>query len=127
LELDFAHRRYAHFTSDGLSDQRLDQSGDQGFLPCPKVVCTCGFGFSAGAPLSGSAGLESLSSLAVRYPGSESAVCSKFREKVFFQGNLCYHADDEKIRLQEQNLWGIFSGPKGLKKQFLTAVVRAAA
>jgi hypothetical protein len=32
---------------------------------------------------------------------SEELVCSKFREKVFFQGNLCYHGVDARIRLQE--------------------------
>lgn len=36
-------------------------------------------------------------------------------EKVIHRGNLCYHAVDERIRNQEQNLWGIFLGPKGPK------------
>jgi hypothetical protein len=40
---------------------------------------------------------------------------------------LCYHAADERIQLQKQKPSGIFSGPKGPKNQFLTAVVKAAA
>ena len=44
----------------GLADQAINQSGRQSFLSRPVVVCACGFGFSAGAPLSGSAGLEFL-------------------------------------------------------------------
>jgi hypothetical protein len=31
-------------------------------------------------------------------------------KKLIFQGNLGYHGVDERIRLQEQKLWGIFSG-----------------
>jgi hypothetical protein len=59
--------------------------------------------------------LASLSSGAVRYLGSEGEVCQELREKLFFQRNLCYHAVDERIRLQEQKLWGIFPGPSGPK------------
>jgi len=43
----------------------------------------------------------------------------KIKEKVFYQGNLCYHGVDERIRLQEQKLWGIFPGqevPKTFSK-----------
>jgi len=47
--------------------------------------------------------------------------------KVFFQGNLCYHGVDERIRLQEHKLWGIFPGPRGPENRFLTAVAKAAA
>jgi hypothetical protein len=39
----------------------------------------------------------------------------KFLKKLFFQGNLCYHAADEKIQLQEQKFGGIFPGPRGPK------------
>jgi len=54
----------------GVADQAINQSGGQGFLPCPEVVCPCGLGFSSVAPLSGGVGLGSLSSIAVRYLGS---------------------------------------------------------
>jgi len=41
--------------------------------------------------------------------------------------NLCYHAADERIRFQEQKLWGIFYGGNGPKNHFFTAVARVAA
>src|SRR5208337_5345657 len=69
-------------------------------------------------PLPISAGLGSLSSTALRFLGSDRKVCQKFKEKVFYQGNLCYHGIDERIRLQEQKLWAIFPGPRGPKNQF---------
>jgi hypothetical protein len=37
---------------------------------------------------------------------------------------LCYHGIDERIRLQEDKLWGIFPGPRGSKNRFLTAVAK---
>jgi len=49
----------------------IDFPGRQGFLPCPAVVCPCSLGFSSIAPLSNGAGLGSLSSFVVRYPGSD--------------------------------------------------------
>ncbi len=54
----------------GVGDQAFNQSGRQGFLSCPAVVCACSLGFPSIAPLSGGAGLGSLSSTAVRYLGS---------------------------------------------------------
>jgi hypothetical protein len=39
------------------------------FLSRPAVVCACCLGFSSGSPLSGGAGLGSLSSIAVQYSG----------------------------------------------------------
>ena len=42
----------------------------------------------------------------------------KFLKKLLFQGNLCYHGVDERIRLQEQKLWGIFPGQE-VPKTFL--------
>jgi len=35
-----------------------------------------------------------------------------FEKFTFFQVNLCYHGVDERIRVQEQKLWRIFSWPK---------------
>jgi hypothetical protein len=43
------------------------------------------------------------------------------------QCNLCYHTVDERFRLQEQNLSGIFSGPMGSKNLFWIALAKAAA
>jgi hypothetical protein len=51
----------------------------------------------------------------------------RFLEKLLFQRKFCYHGADERIRLQEQKLWGIFSGPKGPKNQFSTAADKVAA
>jgi hypothetical protein len=51
----------------------------------------------------------------LRFLGFEGKVCQKFKEKVFYQGNLCYHGIVERIRLQEQKLWGIFPGQEALK------------
>jgi hypothetical protein len=42
-------------------------------------------------------------------------VCSQNEEKLFSQRNFCYHAVEEWIRLQEEKLWGIFSGQEVLK------------
>jgi len=39
--------------------------------------------------------------LAVRYPRSDGQVCQKFRGKLFFQRNLCYHASHKTIWLRE--------------------------
>jgi hypothetical protein len=50
-----------------------------------------------------------------------------FWKKLLFQGNLCYHGVDYRIRLQEQKPSEIFSGPKGPKNQFLAAVAEPAA
>ena len=43
------------------------------------------------------------------------AVYSNFYKTVFFQGHWCYHGADYRIRLQEQELWGIFPGTRGQK------------
>jgi hypothetical protein len=51
----------------------------------------------------------------------------KLFEKLLFQGNLCYHAVDERVRLQEQKLWEIFSRERGTKNHFWIAVAKAAA
>ena len=45
--------------SIGLADQAINQSGRQGFLSCPEMVCPCGLRLSSGTPLPGSAGLGS--------------------------------------------------------------------
>jgi hypothetical protein len=42
----------------------------------------------------------------------------RFLEQLLFQGNLCYYGVDERIRLQEQHLWGIFSGQEVPKTFF---------
>jgi len=54
-------------------------------------------------------------------------VCPTFRENGLFKGKLCYYSVNERIRLQEQKLWGIFTGSRGPKNQFLTAVAEVAA
>ena len=43
----------------------------------------------------------SLSSMALRFMGSEGEVRPRFREEVFFQENLCYLGVDERIRPQK--------------------------
>ena len=43
-------------------------------------------------------------------------VCPKSEEKILFQLKLCYRTVEERIRLQEQKLWGIFPGPKRSQK-----------
>jgi hypothetical protein len=88
----------------GLADQAINQSGRQGFLSCPEVVCPCGLRLSFGSPLPINAGLGSLNSTAVRYLGSKGVVCKGIRGKLFFRRNLWYHAADKRIRLQEQKL-----------------------
>jgi hypothetical protein len=58
---------------------------------------------------------------------SEGWLCQKFKEESILSRKLCYHGVDERIRLQEEKLWGIFSGPRGPKNQFLSVVANAAA
>jgi len=65
--------------------------------------------------------------LAVRYPRSDGQVCQKFRGKLFFQRNLCYHDADEGSRLLEQKLWRFSPGQEVRKTIFLTAVAKVAA
>lgn len=84
----------------------------------PEVVYPCGLRFPTDSPLPSGAALGSLSSTALRYLGSEGVVCQKSRGKSFFQRNLCYHVVGERIWLQEQKLWGIFPGQRGLKNHF---------
>ena len=66
--------------SVGVADQAINQSGRQGFLSCPEMVCPCGLRLSSGTPLSGSAGLGSLRSTALRYPDSKGQLCQYFCE-----------------------------------------------
>ena len=47
-------------------------------------------------------------------------------KKYFFRRNLCYHTVDERNRLQEQQLGGIFTGPRGPKNHFVTEADKAA-
>jgi hypothetical protein len=70
--------------------------------------------------------LGHFSSSVLRFLGSEGKVCQKFKEKAFYQRNLRYHGIAERIRLQEQKLWGIFPGQEVLKI-FWIAVAKAAA
>jgi hypothetical protein len=51
----------------------------------------------------------------------------KFLKNLLFQGNLCYHGVDKRIRLQEQKLWGIFPRPTGPKNHFWTAMAKTGA
>jgi hypothetical protein len=51
----------------------------------------------------------------------------RFLEKLLFQRKFYYHGADERIRLQEQKLWGIFPGPGGPKNLFWIAVAKGAA
>lgn len=70
----------------------------------PEAVCPCSLGFASIALLSTGAGLVVLNLPAVKYLGRGGAVCSTFWkniEKYLFQGSLCYHGVDERIRLQE--------------------------
>ena len=60
----------------GLADQAPDQSGPQGFLSCPEEVCPCGFGFSAGASLSGGAGMGFIGRKSLRCRFTDVAVCA---------------------------------------------------
>jgi hypothetical protein len=43
---------------------------------------------------------------------------AKNLENLFFQGKSCYHAADERIRLQEQKPSGIFPGQRGPQNHF---------
>jgi len=54
-------------------------------------------------------------------------VCQKSGKNLFFQEKPCYHAADERVRLQEQKPSGIFPGQRGSKNHFRTAVAKAAA
>ena len=56
-------------------DQAINQSGRQGFLSCPKMVCPCRLHFSSESPLSISAGLGFLRSTALRYRDSKGQAC----------------------------------------------------
>jgi hypothetical protein len=58
---------------------------------------------------------------------SKGEVISKTQEKLFFQGNFCYHAINEGIRFQGQKLWGDFPRGRSPQEQYLAAVARAAA
>ena len=62
-------------TVPGVADQAINQRGRQGFLSCPEMVCPCGLRLAIGSPLSGSAGLKSIRSIAFRYPRFEEQVC----------------------------------------------------
>jgi hypothetical protein len=46
----------------------------------------------------------------------------KSLKKLLYQENLCYHGVGEKVRLQEQKFWGIFSGTRDPQNYFLPAV-----
>ena len=96
------------------------------FLLCPAVVCPCGLGFSFSAPLSGGAGLESLRSTALRFLGSEGKVRQKFKGKVLYQGNLCYHYAEEESASRTETL-GDFFRVRGPKDLFWIVVAKAAA
>ena len=42
----------------------------------------------------------------------------KFLNKLLFQRNLCYHADDERSRSKEWRLWKIITEAKRSPKPF---------
>jgi hypothetical protein len=67
-----------------------------------------------------------LSTSLLKFLGSDGKVCQKFKEKVVYQGNLCYHGVNERIRFQEQKLGVIFAGQRGPKNHFWTEVVQVA-
>jgi hypothetical protein len=58
------------------------------------------------------------SSGAMRYQGSEDEGCQELKENLFFQGDLCYHAVDARIRFQEQKLGGFAPGQEAPKTHF---------
>jgi hypothetical protein len=84
--------------------------------------------FSFSLPLAGGAGLESLSSMALRNLGSVGKGMFKIPIKNnFIHGKLCYYLNDKRIRLKESKIFDISLAPKSPKNHFLTAATKVAA
>jgi hypothetical protein len=91
-------REGVHRTADQLSDQ----SGSQGFLSCPEVVCAYGFGFSPGAPLPISAGLGSIGRESMGYRFTDGVVCPTTYEFLDFYKILRFHTTTKMCCLRKR-------------------------
>jgi hypothetical protein len=110
-----------------LADQAFDQGGGQSFLPCPEMVCPCGFGLSPLPPLPGGAGLgckayqpHRIWSLRDWYVRNLEKIEPKPRVVLFL-------AHTGKIRLEKWTGWEILLDQRGLKTHFGTAAAKGAA
>jgi hypothetical protein len=109
--LDFAHRRYPRFIHSSVhrkfffplahfNARRWYVHVDSAFPLVPHYRGVLGWGLKVhGSEVSWSCGLE----------------MPRIQGKSFFQEDSCYHGIDERIGLQEQKLWGIFSGQEVAK------------
>ena len=101
-----------------VADQATDQSGGPNFLSCQQVVSACSRGFPSIAPLSGSAGLGSLSSTAVRYLGSGVWYAQIFEKITFSRKLVLSWRRYRGFGLKNRNLRGFSPDQKAPKTNF---------